>query len=354
MSTKVKGDKIKEGSIPLSALSDEVKGNFYGKYGLNGYLGELVDNNPLFIEGNRYIIYMSTKDKIYRFGQGVYSVTVSGYGPPVTITGSQTSKGWNFTASGDTVARYELKFYADKVDVEIPTPDWNAQEGEAGYIDNKPCGIYNKDDCFFGDNFWVISGKNLALYVKQNEYNGVTLDHKINSIYGFGYNNEKVEFLVNGGAIISVHYNNGLPYVVDDEGAFEDQETLNEFCNACLGTCNINEIKKIYLPDTVVKTTPQTLSNTDKNQALANLGIDPVVWKYMCEPFKLENGVKIPQELHNIIWDNKLSKLKPISSKLLITDTRIIDYIGSDFVEVSSIGLRYEYNAADNIFVEFV
>ena len=114
----------------------------------------------------------------------------------------------------------------------------------------------------------------------------------------------------------------------------------------------IKKLDTICLPE--FTTLSNGLSDSDKNQALANLGIDPVVWKYMCEPFKLENGVKIPQELHNIIWDNKLSKLKPISSKLLITDTRIIDYIGSDFVEVSSIGLRYEYNAADNIFVEFV
>ena len=38
---------------------------------------------------------------------------------------------------------------------------------------------------------------------------------------------------------------------------------------------NVNN--DVYLLDTVVKTTPQTLSDTDKNQALTNLGIDPVV-----------------------------------------------------------------------------
>jgi hypothetical protein len=53
-----------------------------------------------------------------------------------------------------------------------------------------------------------------------------------------------------------------------------------------------------YIPNTVLKTTPQTLSNTDKNQALANLGIDPVVWKYMMNPIRLvENVTIVPEEL---------------------------------------------------------
>lgn len=51
------------------------------------------------------------------------------------------------------------------------------------------------------------------------------------------------------------------------------------------------------IPDTVIKTTPQTLSDTDKNQALANLGIDPVVWKYLCNPFIVKQGSKFPDEL---------------------------------------------------------
>lgn len=64
-------------------------------------------------------------------------------------------------------------------------------------------------------------------------------------------------------------------------------------------------------PDTVVKTTPQTLSDTDKNQALANLGIDPIVWKYMCNPYIIElNSATsevnnaIPEELSDMIYQN--------------------------------------------------
>ena len=52
-----------------------------------------------------------------------------------------------------------------------------------------------------------------------------------------------------------------------------------------------------FIPDTVLKTTPQTLSDTDKNQALANLGIDPIVWKYMCAPLPINDQDNCPEEL---------------------------------------------------------
>lgn len=74
------------------------------------------------------------------------------------------------------------------------------------------------------------------------------------------------------------------------------------------------------IPDTVVKTTPQTLSDTDKNQALANLGIDPVVWKYMCNPYVIDagnSGGTIPEELVSIIFNDN-GYLRPIVQKLIV------------------------------------
>lgn len=66
METKVKGDKIKEGSIPLSALAEDVKGEFDGKYGFKNYVGKLADDNPK-IETNygRIIIYIKNKNLVY-------------------------------------------------------------------------------------------------------------------------------------------------------------------------------------------------------------------------------------------------------------------------------------------------
>ena len=61
---------------------------------------------------------------------------------------------------------------------------------------------------------------------------------------------------------------------------------------------HIGTINPLYLRD-VIKTVPQTLSDTDKNQALANLGIDPIVWKYICNPLVIRDEMECPQELLN-------------------------------------------------------
>ena len=72
------------------------------------------------------------------------------------------------------------------------------------------------------------------------------------------------------------------------------------------------------IPDTVIKTTPQSLSAAAKNQALSNLGIDPVVWKYMCEPYIIESESRIPDYLHQLLVNNNplilnLCKIKVVT-----------------------------------------
>ena len=325
MSTKVKGGKIKEGSIPLSALADDVKGNCNGKEGLNNYLGQLTDTNPLFIEGPRTFIYMLANNKIYRFGQTVYKVVLSGNGPNVTITGNQTSKGWTFTASANEVASYNVKFYADKVDVEIPTPDWNAQTGEAGYIENRICydmfPIYNLDDVdkidrldYFGDSghaFGLVYEDAICVFkdeIRSDNYVAkfgayrTSLDSNAEK---FGC---KVEEREDGKyeLIIPMYYIEGLPgwkvtYVEDNF---------------------VNPIASRYIPDTIIKTTPQELSNNDKNQALANLGIDPVVWKYICKPYIFNSRdfnmqMPIPSEL---MQNGKLKYKIPAMYRINLTN----------------------------------
>ena len=57
------------------------------------------------------------------------------------------------------------------------------------------------------------------------------------------------------------------------------------------------QVREDQIHNKVIKTTPQTLTDTDKNQALANLGIDPIVWKYICNPFILQTGRELPDEL---------------------------------------------------------
>lgn len=55
--------------------------------------------------------------------------------------------------------------------------------------------------------------------------------------------------------------------------------------------------------------------NTTKN---AGGEIDPVVWKYMCNPYEIPvNGGMVPEELRNIIEDED-GGLRKIASKLIV------------------------------------
>ena len=99
----------------------------------------------------------------------------------------------------------------------------------------------------------------------------------------------------------------------------------------------------MYLPKTVLKTTPQTLSAYAKNQALANLGIDPIVLKYLCNPLILGDYLlEIPLELRDIILGDYSEEfgytLKPIASSLIKI------YNGAGFTSIATFGNGQDYN----------
>lgn len=186
MTTKVKGEAIKEGSIPFSALATEVK------------------------------------DKIENAGGGA---------------------------------------------------DWNAQEDEPGYIENKPFGYFD-----FKEVEWYLSEDENYHYCteisNQIKFNGIVYDI---------FDNEVTNIDGAGGVIVSTQ---GISAYGFSQDTLKSVLVKIEY-----------KIDEKYLPDTYIKTTPQTLSDTDKNQALANLGIDPVVLKYLLNPLPVDMNTVIPEEL---------------------------------------------------------
>ena len=240
MSTKVKGDKIKEGSIPLSALASEVK------------------------------------DKIENAGGGA---------------------------------------------------DWNAQKGEAGYIENKPFKFLNYDGTeykFAPENF--LKGEDFTPYEVDDwgdvfSYRKPTNITQLKYVVSNLYSTEEGELYygpfrpvrkVEGNKFdvdAGVYYGGKVYMETDDEGnnyiVVKTYMTNGNFFpeNSVYIISDeyvqFSKLEETLLADTVVKTTPQSLSYNNKNQALANLGIDPVVWKYICNPYILEHNNTIPSELLN-------------------------------------------------------
>lgn len=147
------------------------------------------------------------------------------------------------------------------------TPDWNAQEGEAGYIENRP-----------------FERKNIEPFISNNEvvYNTPDLmDVYIqcyDSIYSFPFGYDDYGIFIESEKEI---------YIVEDDVSIKARRSEYEIrVQNLTNELDVNYITNLItvfyvdrklnqsdIDNTVIKTTPQTLSDDDKNQALANLGI---------------------------------------------------------------------------------
>ena len=235
MATKVKGEAIKEGSIPLSALSTEIK---------------------------------------------------------------------------------------DKIENAGGNSDWAAQEGETGYINRRTHYIYGARAIPLEqwDKKYDTDGYAIYSHYIGTDYDTACLIQKgrwdiLEENYIF-FRTEWKSLIPTSTADIRINYDFESGRSVLEIKIDEQIEDISNMFNNVLFAYGYNEefIHKIaneFLPNTIIKTTPQTLSDSAKNQALANLGIDPVIWKYMCNPhiveYESDSGScsnPIPKELSDIIYQN--------------------------------------------------
>jgi hypothetical protein len=163
---------------------------------------------------------------------------------------------------------------------DISNPDWHASEGEAGHIENRthcvdyPLCTLNKDN----RSVWI--GSFSQIYVAYNDIVEILKEE---------------ESLPLSGNLVRLEYDGYTVSLVEEEEGLID--LFINFDIKIFGV--IKKLEDVFIPDTVVKTIPQSLSSTDKNQALTNLGIDPIVWKYICNPLIIEEGMEVPDELYD-------------------------------------------------------
>ena len=351
MSIKVKGEAIKEGSIPFSALSDEIKNklsndkykklDWYYNSDAGGYAAES-QTNKIIINEKEYILTDETA------------------GIPVN------NKEYGFTYNSYNDIYYVIVYGADEEDVDILTnnvfilnetssaavPDWNAQKDEAGYIKNSLFKIRHGDlgeevtkelleqyklnlDEFEYYEKVDDSGEVFPCLRKEVEAPGFVnqILHNVHNV-GAGYvskgsfilqNSKQIYFGDYGAITFTEDYTDDKVYMMIN---YEYDYTMNEVPNFDIYIIPdwdpffMEPLSEELLPKTLVKTTAQYLSSTEKNQALANLGIDPVVWKYMCNPIIICTGDPVPND---ILLNGKL---KPMPTCCYYVMDIINDYPG--------------------------
>lgn len=118
------------------------------------------------------------------------------------------------------------------------------------------------------------------------ELNIFKLESGQTKVFTIPYNNDIM-------SDVTVYKNDYNHYYID----LPNNNASKKYVSNCIKEVFVKYVDDAVIPNTVLKTTPQTLTDTDKNQALANLGIDPVVWKYLCTPCIIKYGEKVPEEL---------------------------------------------------------
>lgn len=175
-----------------------------------------------------------------------------------------------------------------KENLEITNPDWNAQEGKSGYIENRTHYV-NLDN---GIRI-TLDNADITLSSDENWYEKIIIPlgiwGEISLYYYDSYNELKHYVLTEGQTVSDVHFGCNFTAVLNEIGScdllltdFTDPKAYvdNGFANTRLvyedGDYVIQKLDSMYLPDTVIKTSAQTLSDTAKKQVKENLGLSTV------------------------------------------------------------------------------
>lgn len=233
----------------------------------------------------------------------------------------------------------------DKLNV---SPDWNAQEGELGYIENRTHYSYVFDESVVYDensNFSIISfyiDISNAIIAKDGVF-GFALIVNISTSLGeavIGINTEQyMEMEAGNWVLITANFPNESIDLYVSYHEYTDlfkKEAVISIDGAVYGTYQlgcalVKQLDSDYLPDTVVKTTPQTLPNANKNQVLTNLGIQD----------KLD-------KLVNITY-SELKSLRDSSKLVPGMQYRITDYVTT--TTQSNTRIAEEYHQFDIIVI---
>lgn len=218
-----------------------------------------------------------------------------------------------------------LKKVKTYVDEKAATPDWDAIETQNGYIKNKPFGdsvnrsieIPADFDPDMGEPLVVqLPSFSMGIYVKYPMCNQISGD-----IYGYdvlnAVNGEGIATITHpGGDLhISIYPNDkggGAMMVINginlDNAYLLDQITYKEYDDGDR-TVIIKAINPMYLPEGLATEAYVDKKNNELLESL--LPVNEALMKYLANPYIIITGEQIPEDLHNLIFEEGVG-LKPV------------------------------------------
>ena len=321
MATKVKGEVIKESSIPLSALANSLQEEINVKYGLSGYVGELSSSNTI-IESPSSMLYLYVNGEIYN--NMTNGDIIMSNGPRVVF--KFTSYGYKTTIErkegADEICYYGKVLVFNKNNpIPKEIPDWNAGKYEKGFIKNKPFGI-NYDvgiklselkvlDFYTGEDDETIIELDYGYgdYILFTDYYGET------HIQDIWYNEASID-LPNGYTIYVViderfneEWGYDAPYIRCTAYSGLTQEKFLE----CLSYIKNHDVEEDFItrvPDIFLDKYNVLKANVSVGEYYAKmfrntLGLEPI-WtyiKYMFNKININDTSRLPNDILTILND---------------------------------------------------
>ena len=260
------------------------------------------------IENNKIIVM-----RYDMYGPGGY-VLVSGYEDDLiylsAVMGTDLLH-WEFSPEAEFI-------YAEDITYKVigegggSQADWRAGENEDGYIKNKPFGVNYNAGVKLSD-YDV-----LDFYLNEYDETVIELDYwGEDSILYTDYENKTyIKDIWNNSVQLDLYNGYSLDigvYTRYDEvedwdvlyikcciwGTLTQEKALEVISNIRIGYEGdfINKLQGDFIDDTVLKTSSQYLNSVAKKTVLNNLGLDPIVWKYICNPIIISDGEKAPEDI---------------------------------------------------------
>ena len=153
------------------------------------------------------------------------------------------------------------------------TPDWDAESWEAGYIKNRTHCL--TDLTVLTKNGDTAYGMLETQYLKiQDQLFPISRGETV---------------ILKKGPHISVTYENG-------QLTLNDPEDFAESLGGVIVAIGINRISEHYIPDTIARRADIP-------------SVDETLMKYLANPYAIEAGGQIPEDLHNLIYPGPLSPI---------------------------------------------